>query len=74
MVNFSDAKERVRNSAEMFLFIIDSNKNGVISFDELFAYYVRRVHKMKEDMIYKSSDLNNDGVIDLDEFYTILPY
>ena len=41
------------------------NKYGVISFDELFVY-VRRVYKVKEDMIeliYKSSDLNNDDVI-----------
>ena len=73
LVNLPDAKERARKSAEMFFPLMDSNKDGVISFDELFAY-VRRVYKMKEDMIeliYKSSDLNNDGVIDLDEFCTM---
>ena len=71
-VSLPDAKERIKQTADMIFSVIDVNQDGVITFEEL-SNYGKTVALMDDDMVdlidvYEASDLNKDGVVDPDEF------
>ena len=72
--NLPDAKERINELANITFGLVDTNKDGVLSLEELYEYG-RNVLMMEEDMyelVFEVMDLNKDGVIDLEEFRTML--
>ena len=72
--NLPDAKERINELADITFALVDTDKNGVLSFEELYEYGTK-VLMMEEDMVrlsFELMDLNKDGVIDLEEFRTMM--
>ena len=72
--NLPDAKERINELANITFGLVDTNKDGVLSLEELYEYG-RNVLMMEEDMyglVFEVMDLNKDGVIDFEEFRTML--
>ena len=72
--NLPDAKDRINELADIIFGLVDTDKDSVLSFEELFEYG-RNVAMMDEDMVrlmFEVSDLNKDGVIDPEEFRTMI--
>ena len=72
--NLLDAKDRINELADIIFGLVDTDKDSVLSFEELFEYG-RNVAMMDEDMVrlmFEVSDLNKDGVIDPEEFRTMI--
>ena len=67
-VSQPDAKERVKELADMVFEVIDANKNGVISYEEYSQVY--KAFNASQEMIdtyFKAADRNGDGFIDPSE-------
>ena len=63
-----DAKERVKELADMIFDIIDVNKNGVISYDEYVRFLsILNASRKIIDTLFKTADTNKDGIIDRSE-------
>ena len=65
-----DAKERINELADITFALVDTDKNGVLSFEEIYEYGTK-VLMMEEDavrLVFEIMDLNKDGVVDLEEF------
>ena len=60
-----DAKERVKEVADMIFGVIDTNNDGIISYDE-FCQFLKALNANREliDTLFKQADTNKDGVID----------
>ena len=67
-VSQPDAKERVKELADMAFDVIDANKNGVISYDE-YARFLSILNASQKiiDTYFKTADTNKDGTIDRSE-------
>ena len=73
-VNLPDAKERLKEGADLLFDLMDTNKNGVITQAETCAFG-RNVLKMDKDigqLMHKNQDLNKDGVISNNELYMMV--
>ena len=67
-VSHPDAKEHVKKLVDIIFNIIDTNKDGLISYNEFF--YFNKAFDVKQDMIdmlFDAADTNGDGVIDYSE-------
>ena len=64
-VSQPDAKERVKKLADMIFSIVDSNNDGVISYNE-FCQFCKVLNANQEliDTLFKQADTNKDDVID----------
>ena len=63
-VSQPDAKERVKELADMIFDVIDANKNGVISYDEYVQFHsILNASQKIIDTYFKTADTNNDGSI-----------
>ena len=64
-VSQTDAKERVKELADMIFGVVDANNDGVISYDEFCQFY-KAMNASQEliDTLFKKADTNKDGVID----------
>ena len=64
-VSQPDAKERVKEFADMIFGIIDADNDGVISYNEFCQFY-KAMNASQEliDALFKQADINKDGVID----------
>ena len=62
----SDARQRVNGFAAMLFEVMDTDKNGVISFDEFMGFHKASNTKLDEELlkgIFMDADTNRDGVI-----------
>ena len=67
-VSQPDAKERVKELADMIFDVIDANKNGVISYDEFVQFHsILNASQKIIDTLFKTADTNEDGIIDRSE-------
>ena len=67
-VSQPDAKERVKELADMVFDVIDANKNGVISYDEFVQFHsILNASQKIIDTLFKTADTNENGIIDRSE-------
>lgn len=66
-----DARERANKYADMVFELVDVNKDGVISLDELIKFHRASDTKVDDERTtktFKDADTNGDGVIDKSEW------
>ena len=63
-VSQPDAKERVKEFSDMIFSVVDSNNDGVISYNE-FCQFLKAMNANQEliDTLFKQADTNKDDVI-----------
>ena len=64
-VSQPDAKEHVKELADMVFEVVDANKDGVISYEE-YSHFYKAFDASQEmiDTFFKAADTNEDGVVD----------